>query len=247
MSMVFDKVSKSYGGRVVLHPTYLRVETGETHALVGQSGSGKSTMLRLLLGLITPDAGIVQLSGQTVSHQNARSLRHTVGYVIQDGGLFPHLTGAENARLLARDLGWDATRCNRRLKELADLVQLPLEALDRYPVQVSGGQRQRVGLIRALMLDPPFLLLDEPLGALDPLIRAELQRELKSIFAQLKKTVLLVTHDLGEAAFFSERISVLHAGRMLQTGTMAELRETPADPYVAEFVRAEQQTRLAAA
>lgn len=245
--MVFDQVSKSYGGRTILHTTYLRVESGETHSLVGQSGSGKSTMLRLLLGLIAPDAGSVQLNGETVTPQNARKLRHSVGYVIQDGGLFPHLTGAENAALLARDLGWDATRCNRRLKVLADLVQLAPEALDRYPVQISGGQRQRVGIIRALMLDPPFLLLDEPLGALDPLIRAELQRELKRIFAQLKKTVLLVTHDLGEAAFFSERISVLNAGRLLQTGTMTELQDHPADPYVAEFIRAEQQTKLAAA
>lgn len=235
-----ENVSKSYRGKQVLAPVTLTVEAGDTHVLVGQSGSGKSTLLRLIMGLIPPDQGTVRINGETLTVDNARRLRHSIGYVIQDGGLFPHLTGAENVTLLARHLGWDAKRVGIRLDELAELVHFPKDGLERYPLQLSGGQRQRVGVMRALMLDPPVLLMDEPLGALDPLIRARLQSDLKEIFERLRKTVVIVTHDISEAAYLGDRISVMRDGHILQTGTLAELLHTPADPYVSEFISAQR-------
>jgi osmoprotectant transport system ATP-binding protein len=234
------QVSKSYGKRAVLEPTSLEIAPGVRHALVGPSGCGKSTLLRLIVGLIRPDSGSVSLEGQPVTPQSARLLRHRVGYVIQDGGLFPHLTAAENVTLLARELGWAPDRVEARVTELAALVHFPTDGLRRYPLQLSGGQRQRVGLMRALMLDPPVLLMDEPLGALDPLIRARLQQDLREIFTQLRKTVVIVTHDMGEAAFLGDRISVMRAGRIVQTGTLRELLDTPADSYVTEFISAQR-------
>lgn len=233
-------VSKYYHGKPALRPTSLQVPEGQVHALVGSSGCGKSTLLRLVMGLIPADSGEVYLGDRPVGPQSARELRHGIGYVIQDGGLFPHLTAARNVSLLAGELGWERKRIRERERELASLVHLPEDALERYPLQLSGGQRQRVGLMRALMLDPPVLLMDEPLGALDPLIRARLQDDLREIFARLKKTVLLVTHDMAEAAYLGHVISVMRAGEILQTGTVAELVNSPADPYVAEFLSAQR-------
>ncbi len=233
---------RSYGDRRVLDVDRLEVPTGATHALVGQSGCGKSTLLRIVMGLLPPDSGEVAIDGQPVTAAGAPhrqiKLRHRIGYVIQDGGLFPHLTAEQNVTLVARQLRWDPYRIDERLAELAALVHFPSDGLARYPLQLSGGQRQRVGLMRALMLDPPLLLMDEPLGALDPLIRARLQADLKEIFQRLGKTVLLVTHDLGEAAFLAGTISVMRDGRILQSGTLRELRDHPADPYVTEFISA---------
>jgi osmoprotectant transport system ATP-binding protein len=239
-----QQVSKSYGKRTVLEPTSLDVAAGVRHVLVGPSGCGKSTLLRLIVGLIRPDSGRVFLQGEPVTPETVRALRHRVGYVIQDGGLFPHLTAAENVSLLARELGWPRERFGKRLEELSDLVHFPPDGLQRYPLQLSGGQRQRVGLMRALMLDPPVLLMDEPLGALDPLIRARLQHDLREIFTQLEKTVVIVTHDMGEAAFLGDRISVMQAGRIVQTGTLRDLLDTPADPYVTEFISAQRSLVL---
>jgi osmoprotectant transport system ATP-binding protein len=238
-----DGVSKSNGGQTVLHPTRLEVPAGETHVLVGASGSGKSTLLRVTLGLIPADGGTVEIAGATLTPRDARRMRHSIGYVIQDGGLFPHLTAAGNAALVARTLGWTRDRIEGRLKELAALVQLPADLLARYPAQLSGGQRQRVGLMRALMLDPPVLLMDEPLGALDPIIRAQLQSELKRLFGVLRKTVLIVTHDLVEAAYLADRISVMREGRILQTAPFQELRDRPADEYVTRFISAQSLER----
>jgi osmoprotectant transport system ATP-binding protein len=235
------QVSKSYGGKTVLEPTDLEVAAGETHVLVGQSGCGKSTLLRIIMGLIPPDGGSVEIEGKTLRPENVRELRHRMGYVIQDGGLFPHLTAAQNVTLLARELGWDAGRCEKRLRELSELVQFPEDGLARYPLQLSGGQRQRVGVMRALMLDPPVLLMDEPLGALDPLIRVRLQDDLKAIFERLRKSVVFVTHDMGEAAFFGDRISVLHQGEVLQSAPFTELARRPAHPYVTEFISAQRR------
>jgi len=233
-------VSKSYGPSVALGPTDLTISAGQTTVLLGPSGCGKSTLLRLMIGLIRPDTGSVHFDGTPLRPENVQKLRHRMGYVVQDGGLFPHLTARGNVTLVARYLGWDVTRIERRLAELVILTQFPPDGLDRYPLQLSGGQRQRVSLMRALMLDPEVLLLDEPLGALDPIIRSELQADLRRIFQTLGKTVILVTHDLGEAKFFGDRIVLLRQGRIVQEGTFADLLERPADPFVTRFINAQR-------
>jgi osmoprotectant transport system ATP-binding protein len=233
-------VKKTYNGAVALATIDLDVAAGETLVLLGPSGCGKSTLLRIIIGLITPDTGTVLLEGTAARRGNILHLRRRIGYVIQEGGLFPHLTARGNATLMARHLGWSAARCTERLDELAVLTHFPLDGLDRYPAQLSGGQRQRVGLMRALMLDPDLLLLDEPLGALDPMIRAELQADLREIFARLHKTVVMVTHDIGEAGYLGGRIVLLRAGRLVQQGTLAEMVRNPADPFVTQFINAQR-------
>jgi osmoprotectant transport system ATP-binding protein len=235
-----DNVSKRYGDRVALHPLTLEFAGGDTTALIGASGCGKSTLLRMIVGLVVPDTGSVTIGSAALTPGNADTMRHGIGYVIQDGGLFPHLTVADNVGLLARYLDWPQAKIDARVEALREIVNIPRDALTRYPQQLSGGQRQRVGLMRALMLDPPLLLLDEPLGALDPVTRFELQDELKSIFAELAKTVVIVTHDMGEAAFFARDIVMIKGGRVVQRGTIADLVERPADPYVSRFVRAQR-------
>jgi osmoprotectant transport system ATP-binding protein len=233
-------VSKTYQRTAALQPTDLTVPSGQTTVLIGPSGCGKSTLLRIMIGLIAPDSGSVRFKGTELTPTNARALRQHMGYVVQDGGLFPHLTARENAVLMARYLGWDGKRIDARLDELTKLTQFPAEGLNRYPVQLSGGQRQRVSLMRALMLDPDLLLLDEPLGALDPIIRSELQEDLRRIFQSLGKTVVMVTHDLGEAGFFGDRIVLLRAGRIVQEGTLADLVNRPRDPFVTQFINAQR-------
>jgi len=169
-----------------------------------------------------------------------RALQLRMGYVIQEGGLFPHLTAGENVALVARDQGWTEPRIRARTQELLEMSQIPRELLGRFPTQLSGGQRQRIALMRALMLDPEVLLLDEPLTALDPMIRSDLQRDLKSVFARLKKTVLFVTHDMAEAAFVAGEMVIMRAGRILQRGSFEDLARNPADPFVTEFIRAQR-------
>jgi osmoprotectant transport system ATP-binding protein len=239
-------VAKSYAGRAALGPLTLDLRAGETTALIGPSGCGKSTLLRLLIGLIVPDAGTVSFDGTEVSPANVRAVRQRVGYVIQDGGLFPHLTARGNITLMARHLGRDAARIAARLDDLAALTHFPADGLSRYPHQLSGGQRQRVGLMRALMLDPAALLLDEPLGALDPIVRADLQTELRDIFRALRKTVVMVTHDLGEATFFGDRILLMRDGLVVQDGIAADLWHRPADPFVTRFVQAQRGPQVPA-
>ena len=234
-------VSKRYGGRTVLAPMNLSFREGGTTALIGPSGCGKSTLLRLIVGLIRPDEGTVTVGGVVVGAGTVREVRRGVGYLIQDGGLFPHLSARGNAGLLARVIGWDARRIEDRTGELAELTRFPTDGLDRFPAELSGGQRQRVGLIRALMLDPAVILLDEPLGALDPMVRAELQNDLRAIFRRLGKTVVMVTHDLGEAAWFGDEILLLRDGRVVQRGTVADFLDRPADPFVTRFVHAQRQ------
>jgi osmoprotectant transport system ATP-binding protein len=167
-----------------------------------------------------------------------------MGYVIQDGGLFPHLTARANVTVLARHLGWDAARIAARTEELEALTRFPEGGLDRYPGELSGGQRQRVALMRALMLDPDVLLLDEPLGALDPITRHDLQGDLKEIFQTLQKTVLLVTHDVAEAAHFADAVALMLEGRVVQHGTVRDLVEQPADPFVTRFLEAQRPAPL---
>jgi osmoprotectant transport system ATP-binding protein len=234
------RVSKSFAGTPALQPTDLTVPPGKTTVLLGSSGCGKSTLVRLMIGLIQPDAGVVRFAGQPITPENALSLRRRMGYVIQEGGLFPHLTARDNVTLMARHLGRPAIDVGKRLADLAALTQLPAEALDRYPAQISGGQRQRVSLMRALMLDPDLLLLDEPLGALDPIIRSELQTDLRRIFQTLGKTVVLVTHDVGEAAFLGDTLVLMREGRIVQRGTLQDLIRSPSDPFVTRFINAQR-------
>lgn len=238
------KVCKSYGERVILHPLDLEMEAQSRVALIGPSGCGKSTLLRIILGLITPDQGQVEVCGRPVNAQTARQVRLGIGYVIQDGGLFPHLTARDNVCLMARHLGWEDSRIQPRLQQLAQLVQLPTDLLQRFPAEMSGGQRQRVGIMRALMLDPEVLIFDEPMGALDPLVRRQLQDDLRGIFEELRKTVLLVTHDMSEAAFLASDIILLKDGRVAQRGTYHDLSERPAEPFVSEFLRAQRWESL---
>ncbi len=234
--------ARRYADVQALAPTDLEVPEGSCTVLIGPSGCGKTTLLRLLNGLVRPDQGVVSFRGVPVDDRTVGELRRKMGYVIQDGGLFPHLDAAANVTLMARQLGWPRARIGQRLEEIVRMTRFPAEALDRFPVQLSGGQRQRVALMRALMLDPEVLLLDEPLGALDPLVRRELQDDLAALFVRLRKTVVLVTHDLDEAAFFGGRIALLRAGRIVQQGSIEDLLRRPADPFVTEFVRAQRRS-----
>ena len=233
-------VAKKFGGLPALQPTDLQVTAGRTTVLIGPSGCGKSTLLRLMIGLIEPDAGSVRFEGEVFAPEHVLALRRRMGYVIQDGGLFPHLTARENVGLMVGHLGWNEQRIAARLAELVQLTHFPEDGLERYPVQLSGGQRQRVSLMRALMLDPALLLLDEPLGALDPMVRAELQTELRRIFRALGKGVVLVTHDMAEAGFFGDEIVLMREGRIVQKGEFADFLQRPAEPFVTQFVNAQR-------
>ena len=194
-----------------------------------------------MIGLVRPDSGSVAVAGAELTPETAREVRRGIGYVIQDGGLFPHLSARDNAALMARHLGWDEPRVGARLGELAELTRFPAGGLDRFPAQLSGGQRQRVSLMRALMLDPRVVLLDEPLGALDPMVRAELQTDLRAAFRALGKTVVMVTHDLAEAAWFGDEILLMRDGRIVQRGTLRDFLDAPADPFVSHFVGAQRR------
>ncbi|MFK2901806.1 ATP-binding cassette domain-containing protein [Dyella jejuensis] len=236
-------VSKRYGAVVALDDVWLRFPAGSVTALIGSSGSGKSTLLRMLIGLEWPERGEVRADGRALEKRQVLELRRRIGYVIQEGGLFPHLTALGNLALLPHHLGWNPQRIRQRAEQLATLAHLPQSALERYPAELSGGQRQRVALMRGLMLNPDALLLDEPLGALDPLVRHELQDELKQIFEQLGKTVVVVTHDIAEAAWFAQRIVLMRHGKVVQDGCLDDLRERPADPFVTRFVEAQRTLR----
>ncbi len=237
-----QSVAKRYGAVQALATTDFEVAEGTCTVLIGPSGCGKTTLLRLLNGLVHPDEGEVSYRGVPIDRGNVLELRRKMGYVIQDGGLFPHLDAAQNVTLMAHHLRWPAARIEARLDEIVRMTRFPTDALDRYPLQLSGGQRQRVALMRALMLDPEVLLLDEPLGALDPLVRRELQDDLAALFVSLRKTVVLVTHDLDEAAFFGGRIVLLRDGRIVQQGSIEDLLVRPADPFVSVFVKAQRRT-----
>ena len=233
-------VAKTYGDSPALHPTKLSIEGGQTTVLIGPSGCGKSTLLRLIIRLIEPDSGTIHFASAQITSANIEMLRRRIGYVIQEGGLFPHLTARGNVSLMARHLEMDEGEIRRRLEQLCSLTRFAEKLLDRYPVELSGGQRQRVSLMRSLMLSPELLLLDEPLGALDPLVRAALQKELKEIFAKLRQTALLVTHDLAEAAYLGDEIVLMNGGRIVQQGSIVDLRERPANQFVSEFINAQR-------
>ena len=233
-------VSKRYGETAALVPTDLEIERGKTTVLIGPSGCGKSTLLRLIIGLIEPEVGSIHFDGAPVDSKTIVQFRRRVGYVIQEGGLFPHLSARGNVLLMPKHLRKAETEMNQRLRELSELTRFPGSALDRYPIELSGGQRQRVSLMRALVLSPELLLLDEPLGALDPIVRAALQKDLKEIFTRLQQTAILVTHDLAEAAYLGDTIVLMHEGRIVQQGSINDLRERPANDFVREFINAQR-------
>lgn len=234
-------IRKAFGQTVVLDGIDLIIEPGTTAALIGPSGCGKSTLLRLMNGLIKPDAGEVAFDGRPLEPSTLTAVRRRVGYVVQEGGLFAHLTAQQNVTLLGRRLGWSRTDARQRALELAELVQLDASLLARFPHELSGGQRQRVALMRALANDPEALLLDEPLGALDPMVRADLQDELKELFNRLDKTVVLVTHDLAEAQHLASRVVLLHEGTIAQDGPHEALLHEPASDFVRRFVSAQRR------
>jgi osmoprotectant transport system ATP-binding protein len=233
-------VSKTFHGRLVLADVNLEVPKGATYALIGSSGSGKTTLLRITLGLIPFDKGYVKINDQALLSFTPVEWADRIGYVPQDGGLFPHITGYHNVSLIAKMRGWSKSRIDARVEELSRLVELDSSVLGQFPYELSGGQQQRVAIMRAAMMDPAVMLLDEPMAALDPLMRRTLQQELKSIFKRLGKTVLIVTHDLGEAVYLAEHITLLHEGRIIQSGSYADLLHHPADPFVTLFINAQR-------
>jgi osmoprotectant transport system ATP-binding protein len=224
-------------GQAVLSGLNLQVQRGETLVLLGRSGSGKTTTLKLVNRLLRPSSGQVRVNGASTAASDVIRLRRSIGYVIQEVGLFPHFTVERNIGLVPRIEGWPAERIHRRVEELLQLVGLDAQMASRYPHQLSGGQRQRVGVARALAADPAILLMDEPFGALDALTRDQLQREFISLQQQLSKTVVFVTHDLREALRLGSRVALMEAGRLVTVLPPKEFLQSD-DPLAAAYVRA---------
>ena len=219
----------------------LDVPAGAVVALIGPSGCGKTTTLRMINRLIEPSAGRIEVGGVDVTSQQLTELRRGIGYLIQEVGLFPHRTVAQNIATVPRVLGWDRARCAERVEELVDLVGLDDSMLERYPHELSGGQQQRVGVARALAAAPPVLLMDEPFGAVDPIVRTRLQDELRSLQARLQKTIVLVTHDIDEAIRVADRIALMNVGGVLeQYASPDEMLRAPASPFVEQFIGADR-------
>jgi osmoprotectant transport system ATP-binding protein len=234
-----EHVTKRYSetGVVAVDDLSLQIPEGMTVALIGPSGCGKTTAMRMINRLVEPTTGKILVNGEDVTQMDPILLRRHIGYVIQQVGLFPHMTIGQNIAAVPKLLGWDAARIARRTEELLHLVGLdPKEMLKRYPRQLSGGQRQRVGVARALAADPPVLLMDEPFGALDPIARTRLQSEFRQILKQVRKTVVLVTHDLDEASRLGDRIAIMKSGKIVQYDTPDAVLSHPADAFVENFV-----------
>ena len=241
-----EQVTKQFpDGTVAVDALSLQVPTGEVLALLGTSGSGKTTTLRMINRLIEPTSGTIRIDGTPILDVDIHQLRRGIGYVIQQAGLFPHRRVIDNITTVPRLLGWDRTRMRTRAYELLELVGLEANLADRYPAQLSGGQQQRVGVARALAADPPVLLMDEPFGAVDPIVRLQLQTEFIRLQRELRKTVVFVTHDVGEAVAVGTRVAVLRTGGVLaQVGEPAELLGRPVDEFVAGFMGADRQLTL---
>ena len=238
-----NQVSKKYSGSAgwALEQLTLDIPEGTTIALIGPSGCGKTTTMRLINRLEDPSAGQILVNGEDISRIDPVQLRRHIGYVIQQTGLFPHMNIAENIATVPRLLGWPKQKIAERIDELLELVGLdPKENRHRYPHEMSGGQRQRVGVARALAADPPVMLMDEPFGAIDPMVRGRLQDEFKLILQRVKKTVVIVTHDLDEAIKMGDRIAIMRAGRLLQCDTPANILAAPANDFVKAFVGADR-------
>ncbi len=234
----FQNVSyRLENGLELLHNLTLQVERGETLVLLGRSGSGKTTTLKLINHLLSPSAGEVLVDGRSIRDWDLIRLRRMIGYVIQEVGLFPHFTVERNIALVPQLERWPAERISQRVQELLRLVGLDPQLASRHPRELSGGQRQRVGVARALAADPPILLMDEPFGALDPITRAELQREFLALQNRLRKTVVFVTHDLREALLLGTRIALMEAGRLVTVQAPDQFVHSP-EPIVAAYVNA---------
>lgn len=238
--LAINQVSKFFGPHAVLQNIDLQLNLKETNVLIGSSGSGKSTLLRAILGLTPIDEGSIEFNNLNISHLEPTKRAALIGYVPQGAGLFPHLTAMENAVLVARAQGWEHHKIEQRCEELCSTLYIDRDLLQRFPSQLSGGQRQRIALLRAAFLGPELLLMDEPLGALDPLIRAELQSELREVFRRLGQTVVFVTHDIGEAAFLGDQIVLMNEGRVVQKGKIEDLQSKPASPFVTKFLNAQR-------
>lgn len=234
----YEDVSKSYqdGLHAVSHFS-LAIVAGELMAVIGPSGCGKTTILKLLNRLVEPTSGTIRLRGKDIRDLDPTALRRRIGYVIQQVGLFPHMTILDNISVVPDILGWPKEKQRARAFELLELIEMDPQLYGkRYPYQLSGGQQQRIGVLRALAADPEVILMDEPFGAVDPLTRSKLQQELKSLHIRLGKTILLVTHDIEEAFLLADRILLMRGGQIVQVGTADQLKNQPADPFVSEYI-----------
>jgi osmoprotectant transport system ATP-binding protein len=233
----FDHASFDINGRPLLHDLMLSVKQGETLVLLGRSGSGKTTTLKLINRLLLPTAGEVRVNGKRTAEWDPIRLRRSIGYVIQDGGLFPHFNVERNIALVPRIEKWPQPQIDARVRELLITVGLSEDLLSRYPSQLSGGQRQRVGVARALAADPPILILDEAFGALDPITRSEMQKEFRALQQRMKKTVIFVTHDLREGLLLADRIALMEEGKLVVDLSAHEFSRS-GDPLVRAYVEA---------
>jgi osmoprotectant transport system ATP-binding protein len=239
-----DSVSKIFGAVRAVDEVSLRVQKAQTCVLIGPSGCGKTTTLKMINRLIEPTYGRIFVRDQDAQSLDLVELRRSIGYVIQQIGLFPHMPVEQNMTVVLRLLGWDRSKQLKRAKELCELVGLPPdEFLHRYPRQLSGGQQQRVGVARALAADPDIILMDEPFGAVDPITRKQLQRELKRIQSEVRKTIVFVTHDLSVAFFLGDQLVVMQQGKVLQDGTPRDLLLSPTNAFVSNFVGESRQIR----
>ncbi len=225
-------IVKSYGDQTVVNDVSLQLAGDLTTALVGESGSGKSTLLQIINGLVVPDSGRIKLNGEFLDYDNIAMLRRTMGYAVQGGGLFPHLTVEENVTLMARIEKWSTIEIADRYRYLLDLLELPLEFSSRYPHSLSGGQQQRVSLCRAMMMNPRLMLLDEPFSALDPITRATIHHEFIRLQAAESRSILLVTHDMAEAIKLAQYLVILKDGQIVQQGKLEDVSNAPANDYV---------------
>ena len=236
-----EGVTKVFAGTRALDGCSLSIDDGAFFALIGPSGCGKSTLLRTINGLVAPDAGSVHVRGRSVADEPPERLRQSIGYVIQSVGLFPHWTVKANIEAVPGLLRWDRGRIGRRLEEIVGLLRIDPALLPRFPHQLSGGQRQRIGVARALAAGPDLLLMDEPFSALDPVSRLELQGEMRRVHAESGTTIVMVTHDVGEALSLATALAVMRGGRVVQIGTPAAVLEAPADDFVTQFLGGDER------
>ncbi|MCY8801814.1 choline ABC transporter ATP-binding protein OpuBA [Bacillus spizizenii] len=239
--LTLENVSKTYkGGKKAVNNVNLKIAKGEFICFIGPSGCGKTTTMKMINRLIEPSAGKIFIDGENIMEQDPVELRRKIGYVIQQIGLFPHMTIQQNISLVPKLLKWPEQHRKERARELLKLVDMGPEYLDRYPHELSGGQQQRIGVLRALAAEPPLILVDEPFGALDPITRDSLQEEFKKLQKTLHKTIVFVTHDMDEAIKLADRIVILKAGEIVQVGTPDDILRNPADEFVEEFIGKER-------